>query len=283
MKDLSWKRAVFLCYAFAKVQTYLVRFSIIKNPYFIKNILYYISALCILQGCSLEVQNHKLLGNWSQVNGSDEIEFYMDSIVVRESGEHILTDTWTADGNTIYLTPVIESDESAKTSRNFEFKFNQTLDTLYLKRTIDMDFDYTLYKVHNAYDYIFQRNEITLELPFAEGLEPSDKKRLAVNLLLGYRNDTIIFKFQDGKNFNLKTLKSLSFDVFNRLNYKGSAENVQFNLIADKNISVISIDSITKQLHTIGFENVFRVYANDRTDYNKTPWLSPISWYGYYK
>ena len=248
-----------------------------------KKILFILSSIFLLQGCTnTKEQNPKLLGDWSRGYRENAIQFRKDSIVIREFGLTYFG-AWFSDSTAIHIGPLIETNMLYEMSKNIDYKLNDGADTLYVKRKDESSFNLKLYRVTNAYDNILQRNEMQLSLPVAKDLERINKEHIAINLLLGYHQDTIAFKFQDGKFFNLNTLKRLTLDEFERINHEGSADNVQFNLIADKNLREATIDSITQQLQTIGWKNVFRVYANDQTHYDQTPWLSSITWYGIYE
>ncbi|WP_159023745.1 hypothetical protein [Formosa sp. L2A11] len=61
---------------------------------------------------------------------------------------------------------------------------------------------------------------------------------------------------------------------------QGIQLNFHFNLIADKNIKTSELDSVRNILKQTDFSDIFRVYTNEKVDYNKTNWKDELVWYG---
>ena len=57
----------------------------------------------------------------------------------------------------------------------------------------------------------------------------------------------------------------------------------QFNLFTDKNIDEFKIDSIKNLLKSGPFKRIFRVYTNEKINYEKTDWKDKIKWLGVYE
>jgi len=231
-----------------------------------------------LYSCSSNPEKDKLLGNWSIPNGLNEFEFYKDSLILSELGMSYINE-WDIDQSKLYLEPIKGLDSFAIKTKTFDYRLSTNLDTLFIKRETDSFFGPAILRIKSAYDYQLKRIYLTIDLPIKQNLEKEPDSSVGLNIYVGYNKDRLIAKSDDDRHLDLTDIKYFANEYLGRTE-QGIQSNLHFNLIADKNIKTSELDSVRNILKQTNFSDIFRVYTNEKVDYNKTNWKDELVWYG---
>ena len=232
----------------------------------------------MLTSCSSNSEKDKLIGNWSVPNGLNEFEFYKDSLIVNEWGMSYIND-WDIDQSKLYLEPIKGLDSFALKTKSFDYRLSTNRDTLFIKRETDSVFGPAILRIKSAFDYQLKRNYLTIELPTEQDLVKEPDSSVGLNIYVGYNKDKLIAKSDDDRNLDLTDIKYFAYEYMASTE-QGIQPNLHFNLIADKKIKTSELDSVRNILKQTNYSNIFRVYTNEKIDYNKTNWKDKLVWYG---
>ncbi|GEQ85090.1 hypothetical protein ULMS_05980 [Patiriisocius marinistellae] len=230
------------------------------------------------QSCTSSSEKDKLIGNWSVPNALNEFEFYKDSLIVNEWGMSYIN-KWNIDQSKLYLKPIKGLDSFAIKTNQFDYRLSHNLDTLFIKRETDSVFGPAILRIKSAFDYQLKRNYLTVDLPRKQNLEKEPKSSIGLNIYVGYNNGKLVAKSDDDKHLDLTDLKFFAYEYM-AMTEEGIQDNLHYNLIADKKITAKELDSVRNILKQTNFSDIFRVYTNDKVDYNKTDWKDELVWYG---
>ncbi len=244
-----------------------------------KPILTFLFLVIIFQSCSTNTENERLIGNWSIPNGLVELEFYKDSLIVTEARYYKYINEWNIDESKLYLEPIKELDSFGLKTKLFDYKISKNLDTLFLKQTSDSIFKPPFLRIKSAFDYLIKRNYLTINLPSKQNLNKEPESSVGLNIYIGYNNGKLIAKSDDDRHLDLTNIKFFAYEYMTSTK-KGFQDNLHYNLIADKNVTILELDSIRNILKSTNFNDIFRVYTNEEVDYNKTDWKEELVWYG---
>lgn len=249
----------------------------------IKTIFRIIILVSILQSCSTKnKEKEKFIGNWSTVNGNSEFEFYRDSLILNEMGMSYIN-SWNVDGSKLHLNIIKGLDSFGIKEPVFDYKLSKNNDTLYIKRVTDSVFKFPIYRIESRYDYLLKNLQLSIDLPTKNNLISNKENGIGLDVYVGFRNGKLIAKTYSDKTHALEKIKyeTISFLAYQETELDST--NFQFNLLIDKNINKIKIDSIKNILKSTGYSRMFRVYNNKQVDYEKTDWKEELNWFGVYE
>ena len=247
-----------------------------------KTIFRIIILVSILHSCSSNPEKDKLIGNWSVVNGMNEFEFYKDSLVVNEFGMSYINE-WSIDESKLYLETIKGLDSFGIKTKEFDYKLSKNLDTLFIKRLTDSIFGPPILRIENAYDYFLKRLQLTIDLPSKSNLISSNEKGNGLDVYVGFRDGKLIAKTDSDKTYGLDEINYETFVFIASQETELDSTNFQFNLLIDKGINKTKIDSIKNILQSTGYNRMFRVYTNNKVDYQKKDWKDELNWFGVYE
>jgi hypothetical protein len=229
--------------------------------------------------CTSNPEKDKLIGNWSVPNGLIEFEFYKDSLIYIEGGYYRYINEWNVENSKLHLEPIKGLDSFAIKIKSFDYKISGNLDTLFIKRETDSVFRSPILRIESAYDYLLKRNYLTVNLPTKQNLGKEPKSSVGLNIYVGYNNGKLIAKSDDDKHLDLTDIKFYAYEYM-AMTEEGIQDNLHYNLIADKRVKSSELDSIRNILKQTTFSDIFRVYTNEKIDYNKIDGQDKIVWYG---
>jgi len=236
----------------------------------------------ILQSCSSNSDKNKLIGDWSVINGWSEFEFYQDSLIVHEWGMTYIN-KWNIDESRLYLSTIKGLDSFGIKTKEFEYRLSDNLDTLFIKKQTDSAFGPPILRIKSAYDYYLKQLQLTIDLPIKNDLILHKNKGTGLDIYVGFRNGKLIAKTDSDKTHGLDEIRYETIAFIASQETELDSSNFQFNLLIDKNINKLKIDSIKSILRTTGYKRMFRVYNNDKVDYEKTDWKDELNWFGIYE
>ena len=193
----------------------------------------------------------------------------------------IIFNTWSVDNSKIYLDTV--KGRYGIKYPYFEYKISTNNDTLFLKRPTDSVFRFPIFRIKNAYDYYLKRLRLTVDLPYKNNLISNKVNATGLDIFVGFRNGKLIAKNNDDKNFHLGEIKLETAYFFASQEIELDSTNFQFKLLIDKKVNNAKIDSIKDILKSTGYKRMFRVYTNEKVDYEKTGWIDELKWFGVYE
>ena len=250
-----------------------------------KKILGTLLLLFLFANCSNNKYEKRLIGTWNSypTGGMAEIRLYPDSIVSWDISAY-RKGTWKADDSQIKLhfpkkLPGYQIDLT------LDYKINNKNDSLLIKNTTDSIYRIpALLKVDNVWKHYLKEFDLQIDLPKADfELIRNDYMDLGIDLYIGIRKGEVVVKSNGFEN--LTQLKSLVFSE-RSIRKEDEINDMNFNLIIDKNISSYKIDSIKQILKVFPKMRVFTVYANDTANYGKYPGWREVeywNWYGKYE
>ena len=247
-----------------------------------KTIFRIIILVSILHSCSSNPEKEKLIGNWSVVNGMNEFEFYKDSLIVNEFGMSYINE-WNIDESKLYLGTIKGLDSFGIKTKEFDYTLSNNLDTLFIKRLTDSVFGPPILRIENAYDYYLKRLQLTIDLPSKNNLISSNEKGTGLDVYVGFRNGKLIAKTDSDKTQGLDEIRYETIAFLASQETELDSTNFQFNLLIDKSINKIKTDSIKNILQSTGYSRMFRVYTNNKIDYEKADWKDELNWFGVYE
>ena len=124
---------------------------------------------------------------------------------------------------------------------------------------------------------------MAIDLPSKTNLISSNQKGTGLDVYVGFRDGKLIAKTDSDKTRGLDEIKYETFAFIASQETELDSTNFQFNLLIDKSINKIKIDSIKNILQSTGYNRLFRVYTNDKVDYEKTDWKDELNWFGVYE
>ncbi|MDA9070985.1 hypothetical protein N9K09_02500 [Flavobacteriaceae bacterium] len=243
-----------------------------------KHIYTILILVIIFQSCTSNSEKDKLIGNWSVPNGLNEFEFYKDSLIVNEWGMNYINE-WDIDQSKLYLKPIKGLDSFALKTNQFDYRLSTNIDTLFIKRETDSVFGPAILRIKSAFDYQLKRNYLTIDLPTKQDLVKEPDSSVGLNIYVGYNKDKLIAKSDDDRHLDLTDIKYFAYKYMARTE-QGIQPSLHYNLIADKKVKGAELDSIRSILKQTTFSDIFRVYTNQKVDYNKTDWKEELVWYG---
>ena len=248
-----------------------------------KDIFRIIILVSILQSCSnSNGEKDRLIGNWSIINGHSEFEFYKDSLILNEMGMSYLN-SWNIDGSKLYIDAIKGLDSFGIKESVFDYRLSDNNDTLYIKRPTDSIFRFPIFRIKNSYDYLLKQLELTIDLPIKNNLISQKENRSSLDVYVGFRDGKLIAKTSSDITLDLDEIRDETFAFITSLKTELDSTNFQFNLLIDRNINNTKIDSIKNILQSTGYKKIFRVYTNEKVDYEKTAWKEQLNWFGIYE
>lgn len=247
-----------------------------------KNVIRTLLVICILQSCSKKNIDNDLLGNWSSTKSANivDLQFFKDSLI-SDAWERKTKFSWKSDGSKIYYTQLTNIDPELETDFIFEYKLNSEKDTLFLKKETDTSFTNQFLKINNGYQYFEKNINLDIDLPKKEsGLIPSGNKEFDYNIYVGFKNGELVAK--TNRYINLGGIQSEIYDLIFSVNEQDK-ERIKYLLFADKKVSEKEFDSIKNLLKETNVKKIFRVYKNNKFDYEKTDWQDEPNWFGQYE
>jgi len=247
-----------------------------------KTVIQTLLVICILQSCSKKNIDNDLLGNWSSTKSANivDLQFFKDSLI-SNAWERKTKFSWKSDGSKIYYTQLTNIDPELETDFIFEYKLNTEKDTLFLKKETDTSFTNQFLKINNGYQYFEKNINLDIDLPKKEsGLIPSGNKEFDYNIYVGFKNGELVAK--TNRYINLGGIQSEIYDLIFSVNEQDK-EQIKYVLFADKKVSEREFDSIKNLLKETNVKKIFRVYKNNKVDYEKTDWKDEPNWFGQYE
>jgi hypothetical protein len=247
-----------------------------------KTVIQTLLVICILQSCSKKNIDNDLLGNWSSTKSANivDLQFFKDSLIAN-AWERKTKFSWKSDGSKIYYTQLTNIDPELETDFIFEYKLNTEKDTLFLKKETDTSFTNQFLKINNGYQYFEKNINLDIDLPKKErGLIPSGNKEFDYNIYVGFKNGELVAK--TNRYINLGGIQSEIYDLIFSVNEQDK-EQIKYVLFADKKVSEKEFDSIKNLLKETNVKKIFRVYKNNKVDYEKTDWKDEPNWFGQYE
>ena len=232
----------------------------------------------MLVGCSKKKYEKELLGVWNNYpsDGSTEIRFYKDSVMVFEYGNKMIG-TWSADESQIKNHfPMFKGVEGFKADYTIDYKLIG--DSLFIKNQIDSTLSIPFFKVNNYWIHYLRQFDFEIDLPVSDfKMNKVDSYELGVNLFIGFKNKELIVQYNDENEDVLDKIKAIVY-AERSIYEDNEIKYLHFNLIVDKNISEQKIDSIKNILNVFPEMKIFRVYKNDTANYGKYD-LENENWY----
>jgi len=223
--------------------------------------------LILLTSCSINEYEKRLIGNWNNypAGGRSDIKFYKDSVITNEYHTQ-RKGTWSANENEIKF----HFPEKIKGFREFYTLDYQILnDTLLIKNKNKENFVIpSLFKVSDYWTHFLREIGLKISLPKADFPLIKNNSFLGINVYVGYKNDTLKVISSSREIQNEDDLINLILSE-KAMRKENEVDSMCFNLIADKNVNIKTIDSLKNKLKTITEFKVFRVYENDTANYGK--------------
>ena len=241
--------------------------------------------LIVLTSCSKNEFEKKLIGNWNNYpnNGMTDFKFYNDSVVSTEN-YFSRTGKWKANDSVIFLKfPKIHPS----LRENIQLNYKLSIDSLQIKN--DFDSIYTipaLFKVENYWKHFLRELKMDIDLPKAGfKLIKNNSMIFGIDLYVGFKNKRIIIKNFRGEIQLDRDIQGL---VFSERTFRKENEEkyLYFNLIIDKGVNEIKVDSLKQILNRFPEMKIFRVYENDTANYGKYDIKNTgeyWNWYGKYE
>ena len=247
-----------------------------------KYIIQTLLVISILQSCSKKDINTDLLGNWSSTKSANilDLQFFEDSLI-SDNWERKTKFSWKSDSSKIYYTQLTNVDPELETDFIFEYKLNAKKDTLFLKKETDTSFTIQFLKINNGYQYFEKNINLDIELPKKEsGLISSGNKEFDYNIYVGFKNGELVAKTD--RYINLGGIQNEIYNLVASVKKQDEAK-IKYMLFIDEKVSKIQVDSLMDILRETRIKNFFRVYQNDKVDYEKTKWKEELKWFGEYQ
>ncbi|MFD2907964.1 hypothetical protein ACFSX9_04375 [Flavobacterium ardleyense] len=232
-----------------------------------------LTTFLVIFGCSSIQKKENLIGNWSSINSSNEInlEFYNDSLIIDQWSVRN-NFRWYVDDSYVYFdSSKVENNEKGK-----RYNYKLVNDTLFLRENKNNFLKFL--RINNAFDYF--NKSLKLNLPRKLSLIPVLNEDFAYKL----------YVYSDNKNIvNLKTSDNIFLDI-NDLERDinvhiantdlSNVHKIIVILFADTNVSKPDILKIKKTISEVNDIKIFQIFTNDDVDYEKYNWKQKIKWYG---
>lgn len=193
---------------------------------------------------------------------------------------------WSITDNELFLKPTEElvilvngKEDTISKPLTFDYKISGDQDTLYIKRKFQNTY-LPLSRIENGLELIQHRKRLQIQLPEGNDLGKVPENFVSIDIYAGFRGNNLLIKSEDP---NYEDLTHFNFYIFKRLSElpKDKRDSpVNFNLIADHKISEEEISIIKDSLRNIANYKIFRVYQNEKLNYDNTELDKSISWYG---
>ena len=235
-----------------------------------KTILLFTVMLLFLS-CAKEVEKSKFIGNWSttsDTNFSTNITFLKDLLFIENPSvfDSLVTTEWKVYGT------IIKHEGST-----WDYKFNSTYDTLWIKHEVDSVYHTKLRKINSNYEFFENSIGLKLKLPQTKDtLISLGKKDYVFPIYLGKQNDSLLLK-TDKYSFDLKKLESRVLNYYHGIE-ENEKDSLKFGLFIDKSVSSKEVDSVKNILRGLPIKKFFRIYESK--DYLKEDWKAEIKWQG---
>ena len=240
-----------------------------------KNIFTYILIISIFS-CSSTKQKEKLIGNWYSISDDNygllEFKFYNDSLIIYDKlGKEF--SQWEVNKNKIHLFNI--NGFTNKKQLTYSYKLDTSNELLNLKIIGDTIIQLPeLIKANNTYAFFQKHLGIEIDLPINENklIPLGFPNNFSFNIYAGFNDNNVVVKTDFTSD-----LKNLVKEVndFKENSREELKPFLRFNLIADKNITEVQMDSIKNQLKKTSIELIFRTYKNGQTDYENN-----LNWFG---
>lgn len=247
-----------------------------RNNYFLNFFIF----ILILFSCKEENEKENLIGVWSSTRNTNfylTFDFFEDTIVVHDPRllHNNFTLSWNLKNSKIYGTDI---KNQITDTTIWNFKFNKSKDTLYIKHHDEVDdFYLELKKIENNYEYLENSLGFKLTLPETnKELIEIKKDKNNLNIFLGKQNDSLIIK-TDNYQEKIDNLTFVFFSFLDRSNEE-IYDTLSVSLLTDISITNIEIDSIKKIIKKLPIKKIYRIY-ND-SSYIKKDWKANIKWLG---
>ncbi len=233
--------------------------------------------------CTTNDYKNKLIGDW-YLEKKPEIglHFSIDSLLIHSIPLRT-KQTWRADESNIYLQNITDLNfnqlDEKFLSNHFIYTSSINLDTL--RWTSKKDSTKKIYKfirIKNRFEHFQKVIRLRIDLPKSKkNLLPINIKYNKPHLFIALDHDRLKIK----NNNQFLTVEYLRYFVYSLREKIGENEfesKFVFNLLADKNVTELQLDTIKKVLKIAGIKRIFRVFKNESIDYNDN-----LKWYGMYE
>lgn len=229
----------------------------------------------LIFGCSSIQQKEKLIGNWSSINSSNEInlEFYDDSLIIEQWNVRN-SFKWDIDDSFIYF----DSLRAEKNEKGKNYNYKLVNDTLFLRESKNDNNFLKLLRINNAFDYF--NKSLKLNLPSKSNLIPVLNEDFAYKLYLYNDNENnVILKTEDNIFLGINDLER-DINLHIASTELSNIHKINVILFADKNVSKSDILKIKKTIKEVNNIKIFQIFTNDEVDYEKYNLKQKIKWYG---
>jgi len=241
--------------------------------------------------CQEKSLKKDFIGNWSTSSDDPnydlniDIQYFKDSAVMDNS---LFIDTysyqWEVKGSKIEGTILRNNGLFEQLNFVSDYKFSSNKDTLYIKNENDSMPYIRFLKIKNGYEYFQNKIGLNFKLPKTDKeLKQIENRQFGFNVYIGYDDGKLIAKSDSYRPLNLNKITPQAFASWIEQGHDTDYKNFQFNLFTDKNINELKIDSIKDLLKSTPFKRVFRVYTNEKVNYEKTEWKDDFNWFGIYE
>lgn len=250
-----------------------------------KKILEILLLLFIVTSCSNNEYEKNLIGTWNNFpssNGSNEIRFYPDSIILYEN-IYRRKGTWKADESKIYFKFPLKIPDSLR-NFNYNYSLSDNMDSLILISHIDSIKFPTFFKIEDTWKHYMRQIDLQIDLPQADfDLVRNDSMYFGINIYVGYKNNTLSIMGDRGNQLDSSEIKYYVYSIRDSKK-ESEIDKMNFNLIVDKSVDDNKVDSIKLILNRFPEMKIFRVYKNDTANYGKYDFENYTSygwnWYG---
>lgn len=229
----------------------------------------------LIFGCSSIQQKEKLIGNWSSINSSNEInlEFYDDSLIIEQWNVRN-NFKWDIDDSFIYF----DSLRAEKNEKKKNYNYKLVNDTLFLRESKNDNNFLKLLRINNAFDYF--NKSLKLNLPSKSNLIPVLNEDFAYKLYVYNDNENnVILKTEDNIFLGTNDLER-DINLHIASTELSNVHKINVILFADKNVSKSDILKIKKTIKEVDNIKIFQIFTNDEVDYEKYNLKQKIKWYG---
>ncbi len=241
--------------------------------------------------CQNKSLKKDFIGNWSTSSDDPnydlniDIQYFKDSSVMDNS---LFLETystkWEVKGPKIEGTILRNNGLFQQLNFVSDYKFSFNKDTLYIKHENDSMPYIKFLKINNGYEYFQNKIGLNIKLPKTDKeLKYIGNSQFGLNVYVGYVDGKLIAKSESYRASNLDNILSQTFSFLASKEIELDYDNFQFNLFIDKNVNEFKIDSIKDLLKSGPFKRIFRIYTNEKVDYEKTDWKDEVNWFGVYE
>jgi len=239
--------------------------------------------LLTLFNCTTNDYKNNLIGKWYLEKRPEiGLHFSKDSLFIY--GNPLRTrQTWRADESNIYLQNITDLNfnqlDKKLFSNHFIYTISNNLDTL--RWTSKKDSTNRIYKfirIKNKFEHFQKVIGLQIDLPKSEkNLLPINIKYNKPHIFITLDHTGLILK-NNIKFLSIEHLRNYVFSLRKEMDENEFESEFVFNLLADKKVTGIQLDSIKNELSKAGIKRIFKVYQNENIDYK-----NDLKWYGKYE